>query len=106
MSFQTEMTTDLDTFISVNEFAKAVTIRPAGCIAIVTTGIFTEAFQLLNEGTGQVETTAPDVLVKSSLLTNVGHGDLVTIDAVDYAIIGQEPDGTGFTRLVLSRNDA
>lgn len=60
----------------------------------------------LNMFTGAVETTAPGCLVSESDWTESAgdHGTVVTIGDERFSVIGIEPDGYGFVRLLLTRD--
>lgn len=51
-----------------------------------------------------VETIAPQIHVKTSDAASWAHGDTVTIAGVNYTITEITPDGTGISRVVLSRS--
>lgn len=50
-----------------------------------------------------VDTAAPSALVKSSDIVGVVQGNSVVLDAGSFVITSIQPDGTGFTRLILER---
>ncbi len=86
----------------------------------MNTGDF--AFQFLNARTGlnigalfdnqfaviidDVESTAPAITVAAVDVPGVNHNDLFTDTetAIVYKVAGIQPDGTGLTLLVLTRN--
>jgi hypothetical protein len=50
---------------------------------------------------GLVEDAAPSFRCLTTQVPAVAHGTPVTINAVDYTVIGVQPDGTGAVRLLL-----
>ena len=109
MTLKTDMTTDLDDIFFLNdEFSEDLTLTPAGMAARTIKGIFDEPFEAVSPATGEVETTAPAVIVMTSDVSGVvNHGDIITRPGgTRYEIIGIRPDGTGVTELLLSRDEA
>jgi len=100
MTLKTELLTDLDELFDKDEFAVEVTLT--GGIKI--DGIFDDEFRGVNIQDGEVRTTAPQVLCKSSDVSGVALGSTVTISSVAYKVIERQPDGTGLTTLILSRD--
>ncbi len=99
MTFKTNLTGDLDTFLDNEEFAVDITYN-SGTIQ----GIFDNEFIASVEGEVGIESTIPQVLVKSSDVASASHDDTMTIDSVVYNIIGIQPDGTGLTLILLSQD--
>ncbi|GAF85155.1 unnamed protein product [marine sediment metagenome] len=99
MTFKTDLIGDLDTFLANDEFAVDVTYN-----AVTFTGIFDDAFDSPNLDTGQIETTAPQVLVKDSDISGIAQDDTMTINSVVYNVTGIHPDGTGLTTIILSQD--
>jgi hypothetical protein len=67
-------------------------------------GIFDDAYRGLNTASGEIETSAPALQVKSSDVTGIAHGSTITVNAITYKVTGIEPDGTGVTVLRLARS--
>jgi hypothetical protein len=100
MTFKDDMLSDLDeTFFDNEEFAVDITYN-AGTIQ----GIFDDEFASAVEGEMGIESTVPQVQVKSADVSSATHGELMTINSVVYKIIGIQPDGTGMTLLLLSKD--
>lgn len=70
------------------------------------TVVFDSPGQIANIFTGQIETSAPSVIIADSDLAEceATHGTVVETGGVRYSIIAIDPDGTGFTRLSLTRD--
>ncbi len=99
MTFKNDLTNDLDIFLNENEHAVDVTYQAA-----TIQGIFDAEFSSVAEGETGIESTAPQVLVKTSDVSSAVHGQTMTINSVVYNIIGIQPDGTGLTLIVLSQD--
>lgn len=68
------------------------------------TGVYESPGQVANLFSGGVETTVPALLMASTDVTAAGitHGTSIVTDGTTYKVIGIEPDGTGFTALILT----
>lgn len=99
MTLRTDITSDLDTFLNSDEFATSVTYNSA-----TINGIFDDAYKGINMTTGEVESTDPQVIVKSGDVSGIEHGDTITINSITYYVIGIHADGTGITTIILSRD--
>ena len=86
-------------FLSSDDFGVAATIGSA-----TVYGIFDDAYESVNIATGEITTTAPRFLCRTSDVTSVAQSTTVTIGGVSYKVINIEPDGTGMTALALSRD--
>ena len=51
-----------------------------------------------------VESASPAAYCKSADIIGVQHGDTLAISGTTYNIIGIQPDGTGMTTLILSKD--
>ena len=94
-----ESDADRLTFLSADDFGVAATIGAA-----TVYGIFDDEYTGVNAATGEVATSDPRFLCRASDVTSVAQGTTVTINSVAYKVTNIEPDGTGFTSLVLSRD--
>ena len=99
MTLKDDITTDLDTFLNSDEFGVNITYD-AGTIK----GVFDNEFIESNQDEISVEDFQPQVIVKSSDIPGLSHGDTMTIESVDYNVIGIQPDGTGLTLVILSKD--
>ena len=99
------MLTDLDdVFLATDEFADAVTYRNQYSEEETINGIFDEPHEEVNPVTGMVETTAPQIEVKSSDVVDAVQRETITRDGTTWYIIGIHPDGAGMTILILSQD--
>lgn len=99
MTFKDDLTDDLNIFIDEDEFAVDVILN-----SVTIQGIFDNEFLVAVEGEVGVETTSPQAQFKTTDVSSAVHGDIMTIDSVDYNIIGIQPDGTGMTLILLSQD--
>lgn len=99
MTFKTDLTNDLDIFLNSNEFAIDITYN-----STTIQGVFDAEFSSAVEGEMGIESTVPQVLVKTSDVSSAVHGETMTINSVVYNIIGIHPDGTGMTLILLSED--
>jgi hypothetical protein len=65
-------------------------------------GIFTNNYAVSGGGIGMA-TTAPALRVPTASVPANPIGTAVTVAAQPYDIMGHEPDGTGFSVLILER---
>ena len=99
MTFKNDLTNDLDIFLDVNEFAVDVIFK-----SNTIQGIFDNEFLAVVEDEIGVETTVPQCQFNTSDVSSAAHGDVMTINSIDYNIIGIQPDGTGMTLILLSED--
>jgi hypothetical protein len=52
----------------------------------------------------EVESREPKCYVKESDVSGIDQGDTLVINSTTYYVIKVEPDGTGLTRLILSKD--
>ncbi|HOO90732.1 MAG TPA: hypothetical protein PLA74_07895 [Syntrophales bacterium] len=107
MTLKADILTDLDSvFFSNDEFSEDFTFTPTGLTARTIKGIFDAPYQAVSPESGEIETTAPSILVMTSDVSGVvHHGDAMTrvSDSVNYEVVGIQPDTAGTTRLIMSR---
>jgi hypothetical protein len=94
-----ESTEDRLSFLNPEEFGTEAVVNNAKVC-----GIFSDAYAAIDEVTGEAATTAPQFLCRSADITAVGRGTTVRINSIDYKVIDIQPDGTGMTRLILSKD--
>ncbi len=100
MTLKADMLSDLDdVFLDTDEHAVEVTYNAATII-----DIFDDEFSGAANDNISVETTVPQVLVKTSDVPSVAHGETMTINSIAYKVIGKQPDGTGVTLILLSQD--
>lgn len=90
---------DLDAFLQSEDFATAALWSASNGYIV---GILSEGYAQSGLGPG-LEATSPIFSCKSADVEGVEHGQTITIDQVAYTVRGVQPDGTGWTRLVLQR---
>lgn len=99
MALKDDILTDLTTFLNSDEFAIDIIYN-----STTIQGIFDNAFVEDQQNDISVETLQPQVIVKTSDVSGVSHGQSMTINGVTYYVIGIQSDGTGLTTILLSRN--
>jgi hypothetical protein len=90
------MDEDLTAFFG--DFASDVTL-PTGS---TFKGIVDASFVTVGEVAG-VESSAISLIAKTADVADLGHGEIVEIASVEYAVRGIEPDGLGVTTIRLER---
>ena len=76
----------------------------SGGVAVDISVIFDNDFRAVNMADGVIESAGPQAVCKSSDVASAVHGDTLAISGTTYNIIGIEPDGTGMTTLILSKD--
>lgn len=95
---------DIDIFFDTYEFAKSANLVSAGAGSKTIKVIFENNYQDMNIYTGIVESAGPQAQAKTSDVTGAAHGDTLEIDNITYYIKGIQPNGTGITILILSKD--
>ncbi|MCF6147274.1 MAG: hypothetical protein E3K37_01300 [Candidatus Kuenenia sp.] len=95
MTLSDDLTGDLDTFLDTDDFGTAITY---GGNTIY--GIFDSAY----ESADGVESSGPQVVVKSSDVPVIAHGAAMVIAGTTYYVINAQPDGTGISVILLSKD--
>ncbi|WP_366655347.1 head-tail joining protein [Fodinicurvata sp. EGI_FJ10296] len=89
-------------------FGDPVAYRPAGDAdqAVEIEGVFDEAHQAVDPGTGvPISTTAPALTVRVADLPRPPvAGDALTVDGRDWLVMDVQPDGAGNSLLKLHRD--
>lgn len=93
------ITTDLATFLNSDELGDVATYNGNS----INVQFFNEyeaaaLFEL------EVEVTKPFCIAKDTDITGIAHGSTITIKSVAYKVIEIQPDGTGLTQLILSKD--
>lgn len=99
MTLKSDILSDLSTFIDTDEFAVSITYNSTSIA-----GIFDDEYKGVNPLTGEIEATAPQVIVKTSDVSGIVHGSTLTINSTTYYVINIMQDGTGLTTLLLSKD--
>lgn len=89
---------DIDIFFDV--FGVAAVYDGATNVTV----IFDNNFEMLNIQTGEIEGASPQCAIKTAAIANITHGKTLAINGTTYLIRGVQPDGTGMTRLILSKD--
>ena len=95
---------DLDIFFSNSDVAKTATYTPAVGTAKSVQVIFDAPFAMTSAQGIDYQSDVPVVTVKTSDLPSAGEGDTLTVDGVVYKIAEVQPDGTGISRIILSKD--
>lgn len=66
-------------------------------------GVFDRSFFSADAGGVGIESSMPSLLAVDEDVVAVAHGSAIVIDAVTYHVVNIQPDGTGFTRLLLEK---
>ena len=66
--------------------------------------VFDDGYQAVDVQTGEIESSDPQATGKTEKFANAEHGDTLEINDISYKIIGIQPDGTGLTTLILSKD--
>lgn len=91
---------DIDIFFA--DFAIPAIWTPSGGEATSIEVIFDAPFEAINVLTGEVDTTKPQCLVKSSAVDGISKGDVIVCNGGPYYVVKPQPDGTGITTVILS----
>ena len=89
---------DLTAFLSDDEFSVPATLAGGAVVQV----IFDEP-HVDTLGGGLMEGSLPQVLGRSVDLDAQNHGAAITVAGRNWRVIGNQPDGTGMTRLLLER---
>ena len=101
MTLAADLTGDLDVFFNSNEFAVEASLKGA---AIPIKVIFDDEYREIALSAGSVEGSVPQCLAKSSDVEDAVHGDTLKVGETTYKIIEVQPNGTGITTLMLSKD--
>jgi len=105
MTLKADMLTDIaDVFLDTDEFADEAVWVDSGDESHTINGIFDEESEQVNPADGMIETTAPQFECASADVSGASRGDSVTVSGTTYYIIAIQPDGTGMTTLILSKD--
>ena len=93
---------DADEFLS--DFADSATYTTTGGVVSSVDGIFADASKDLTPGMMPVENQEPTFFCKTSDVVSAVNGETFVIDGTTYYQIKNDPDGTGFSRITLSKD--
>jgi hypothetical protein len=91
-------------FFVNSPFTKSATYTPSEGAAKTVTVIFDAPFQLTSAQGLEYQNAEPQCLVATSDVADANDQATILIDAVTYKVREVQPDGTGITRLILSRD--
>lgn len=74
----------------------------AGSVAKTISGIVEEPGTTRIIGSSTMQVVKRQVTVKTSDVSSPSMNDVITIDGIEYDVVGYNPDGTGMTVLVLA----
>lgn len=94
MAFAEDASEFLDT---VHGFAVAATWNGTTTV----NGIFDNEYFEIGVGTPGAEGSQPSFFCRAADVAAAAQGDTLLINSVTYTVVSVQPDGTGFTRLVL-----
>lgn len=106
MTLKTQITSDISTFFNTDEFADSASYTPAQYAHVhklgtsnttTVNGNLYKDFVVINGS----EAYLPIFECATADVSSAAHGDRLTIDSVDYKVVGIEPDGTGITKLAM-----
>ena len=86
------MTEDFTAFFNSSEHGTEATYNAASVV-----GIFEDQFVEV----GGIESVKPTFLCSTADVSGIAHNDNITINAIIYAVVGLQPDGTGVILLIL-----
>ena len=52
----------------------------------------------------EIESTHPFIMARDADILGIYHGAIIIISTIEYKVIGIQPDGTGLTTLILSKD--
>lgn len=114
MTFRDAMISDRNTFLNSSEFACEAIYTGSNSITgetevkTIVVDFNDDPETILNVETGGVSTSGPRVTVKTDDIPNVEKGNTLGIEGSEYKIIeikhDGDPEGKGFTELILSKD--
>lgn len=94
---------DLNTFLSVDDFAVEATVTRQDGDTRVVIGIFDDPYLNAQLGEYELDTSRPRFTCKESDVIGVLRGDMVEINGRSYDVLSSaQPDGTGMAVLELA----
>jgi len=98
LTLKADLLTDLDSFLDEDDFATEATWNGE-----TLTGLFDNGYEAAGPG-GEVSSGLPSITFKDSDISGMLHGDVITIETIDYNVLRIEPDGTGLSTIYLSQD--
>ena len=96
------LTEDLDIFLA--DFGETITYTPQGGQALQIQAIVDMPSFALQSAMGEVSSYKPQATCKTSDVSNAKKNDTVTARSGNYTVTDANPDGTGFTVLLLTKS--
>lgn len=94
--------TDTERTVLLADFGVSATYTAEGESATTITVIFDEPYVGVDpDGRVAVESDNPTCLARTTDVSNANHAATIVINSTTYNVVGVQPDGTGFTTLVL-----
>lgn len=93
-----------DFFLNNSEFSQNVVIGKTGQEKTIK-GIFDNEYYMVESGFVMNSTTSPVLTCKTSDVENLEQGTRVVIGGVKYEVVNHQPDGTGFSKLLLHKGE-
>lgn len=90
-------TEDFSVFADPTMFGSVGMYTPVGGAAVAVNGIFDAAY----EEAADIEGSSPVFGCATASVSGARHGDALVVAGVSYVVRGVQPDGTGWTRLIL-----
>ncbi len=97
---------DLNTFLSVDDFAVEATVTRQDGDTRVVIGIFDDPYLNAQLGEYELDTSRPRFTCRESDVIGVLRGDMVEINGRSYDVLSSaQPDGTGMAVLELAAQE-
>lgn len=95
-----------DIFLNINDFASTVTFTPAGGDAVSLDGLWWSPGEVVQVGEVDVVLTDYMIELPTEQVEGVAVNSTIVKDGVTYYCIEFLPDGNGFTKIKLSKDQA
>ena len=102
MALETDSIRDI--YFNNNEFSENATITPSGGSSSVIKVIFDRPDETLGLGEAGITSHRPRIMVKTSDISSLAHGDSVVVNSTNYTIAEILRDGTGIAEIFLETN--
>jgi hypothetical protein len=91
-------------FIDTNPFAETVTYTASGGQPVSIKVQFEDPYQLTSAQGIEYQNSNPNCLCKTSDVANANDEAMIVRNGITYYVKEVQPDGTGITRLILSKD--
>lgn len=100
-----DFASDLDAIFDTDEYAQTVTYIRQGYASAQIPVIFDNEYSVtLGVGEPGMGVPSPQALCKTADVANASRGDTFVVGGTTYYVQEVQPDGTGITTLILSRD--